>query len=1178
MRGLRLLISLLALAVLAVGFVPASLGAQEAGGPTEAVVVRLYYSDRAQLNAVAGEVDIWEVHHEAGYAVAAVTPGQYHWLVDLGYQVQIDREKTALLGIQAPLDPRFYYFDSFYSNIYELYMVDFLQLTNATYPDLTELIDIGDGWQASHGGHHRDLWVLRITNEDPAFGDIVDKPPFYLMSNIHAREVTTPEMAIRYIKYLTTGYDGAGGYGIDPDVTWLVDWNVIYVEVSQNPDGHWQNEWDIGNNWRKNMNNTLCPGGRYGIDLNRNHSFFWGCCGGSSGDPCNVLYRGPSRASEPETQAYQDYFATIFTDWNGPNGDDEYGSAAPDDASGVMITLHTYSDLVLWPWGHTSNQAPNGAQLRTIGRKLAYFNDYTPQQGYSLYPTDGTTDDWSYGKFGVASFTFEIGPSYGNCGGFFPAYECMEGEGGYPRNFWAENGPAFLYAHKIARTPYMTSYGPDTQDLVLDPNPVEQGTPVDLTALIQDYRYGGDPLATIGAAEYFVDEPGADGTGTAMSPQDGSWGGTSETAIATVDTSSLDPGTHYILVHGKKQSAPNDHWGPFTAIFLYIVEPGVSPTIEGYVRDASNNLPLDATVTAGSFHTDTDPATGYYSMTVISGTYDMNAVAAGYAISIVTGIEAHNYETVRQDFYLSPICEIFADDVESGNQGWTPEGQWAITTESSHSPSHSWTDSPGDNYGNNWNYSLISPIFDLSDYIGVALDFWHIYDLEDGYDYGYLEISTNGGGNWTQVASYNGEDQTTWMHEGVALAQLDDQSNARIRFRIDTDTYVREDGWHVDDVVLTGGGPACFTPLAPAAEFTSNSPVDLGEPMVFTNLTTGTVPIEYLWEFGDGVTSTLEHPAHIYGTAGTFTVTLSATNAYGSDDVSHPVIVLPGACVPLTEVTILGPTGGEPGVYTFTTTYEPPEATPPIGYLWDNGDVTAFSVRSLDVGSHTLTVTASNCTDTVVVDSHTIVITQTPVCTEVSGVDLTLVTTGTIRPGDEVEFSADIAPDDAVKPYTYRVTIDGAAGPTLSSGLDPLVFTHTFDLTGTHEVGIAVWNCDMQPADAVTDAVTLVVYEPGVCVPLTGITILGPTSGEPGVYTFTTAYEPPAATLPIGYLWDNGDVTAFSVRNLVAGTHTLTVTASNCTDTVVLDTHIVVIQEPVTYYYIYLPVILRVGD
>ena len=169
----------------------------------------------------------------------------------------------------------------------------------------------------------------------------------------------------------------------------------------------------------------------------------------------------------------------------------------------------------------------------------------------------------------------------------------------------------------------------------------------------------------------------------------------SEGVVATVDTTGLAAGRHYILVHGLNDDGI---WGPFTAVFLYILEPGVSPVLEGYVREAASNLPLDATVTAGAFVDTTDPATGYYSMTVISGTYDVSAIAASHVVSTVTGIVAENYQTVQQDFYLHPICDAFADDVEIGQPGWTAQTPWAITTESSHSATHSWTDSPGGNY------------------------------------------------------------------------------------------------------------------------------------------------------------------------------------------------------------------------------------------------------------------------------------------------------------------------------------------------------------------------------------------------------------------------------------------------------------------------------------------------
>jgi carboxypeptidase T len=536
-------------------------------------VIRIYVKDRDHLNAVAGRLDIWEAHPDQNYVVAAVSLAQYRWLQDLGYQVEVDAEKTIWLELAAPLDPRFYYFDSYYPNANGRYVVDFLHDVNTAYPTLTELYDAGDAWLADQPSEHdRDIWVLRVTNEDLAYGDIHDKPAFFLFATIHAREVAVPELAIRYIKYLTEGYGGQGGYGQDADVTWLVNHNVAYVLVMQNPDGHSVNEQNTAAYWRKNMDNDdgCSISNWWGVDLNRNHSFMWGCCaGGSSPSPCDETYRGPSPASEPETQAFQDFFATVMCDQNGPNGDNEQPPAAPDDTTGIFISLHSYGDQVLWPWGFSDwGPAPNDAQLATIGRKFADYNGADPT-GTIWYTVDGATDDWAYGKFGVASYTFEVGPNTGSCGGFFPAYGCIDGIDGMPRSFWAENKPALLYAHKIARTPYMTSYGPDVENVAAFPATIFPSMPVSLTATVADHRYGGDPLGPIAGAEYFVDAPGEDGTGFPLSPVDGAWGGVSEAVMAVKDTAGLALGQHYLLVHGRNS---NGDWGPFTAVFLTVVQ------------------------------------------------------------------------------------------------------------------------------------------------------------------------------------------------------------------------------------------------------------------------------------------------------------------------------------------------------------------------------------------------------------------------------------------------------------------------------------------------------------------------------------------------------------------------------------------------------------------------------
>jgi PKD repeat protein len=82
---------------------------------------------------------------------------------------------------------------------------------------------------------------------------------------------------------------------------------------------------------------------------------------------------------------------------------------------------------------------------------------------------------------------------------------------------------------------------------------------------------------------------------------------------------------------------------------------------------------------------------------------------------------------------------------------------------------------------------------------------------------------------------------------------------------------------------------------APQAGFASSSPDTVGETTIFTNTTTGTEPISYLWAFGDGATSTTKNPTHPYAAAGTYTVWLTATNSYGVNATNGTVqITSPG--------------------------------------------------------------------------------------------------------------------------------------------------------------------------------------------------------------------------------------------------------------------------------------------
>jgi hypothetical protein len=221
----------------------------------------------------------------------------------------------------------------------------------------------------------------------------------------------------------------------------------------------------------------------------------------------------------------------------------------------------------LWPWGWTADPAPNGTQLQTLGRKLAFFNGHTPKQGIGLYPTDGTTKLFAYGEMGLAAYTIELGTQHFESCSYFE------------NTLVPDNLPSLIYAIKVARTPYMTPAGPDAINLTLSSGSMEPGVPsgtlVTLSATINDSRYnnsnGTEATQNIAATEYYVDVPPWVNSPTpvpmSMLPSDGSFNSTVETVDANIDTTGWSDGQHILFVRGQDD---DDNWGAFSAIFLYI--------------------------------------------------------------------------------------------------------------------------------------------------------------------------------------------------------------------------------------------------------------------------------------------------------------------------------------------------------------------------------------------------------------------------------------------------------------------------------------------------------------------------------------------------------------------------------------------------------------------------------
>ena len=145
----------------------------------------------------------------------------------------------------------------------------------------------------------------------------------------------------------------------------------------------------------------------------------------------------------------------------------------------------------------------------------------------------------------------------------------------------------------------------------------------------------------------------------------------------------------------------------------------------------------------------------------------------------------------------------FFDDFESGTGNWTLQGTWGTTELQSHSPTHSLTESPTGNYGDNLDISAtLTNGIDLSAALDATLSFWARYDVEEGFDYMYVDVSTNGGATWNTVDSFDGTD-ATFQQYTYSLGGFVGHDSVKIRFHFVSDGGFNLDGMYIDDVMVT---------------------------------------------------------------------------------------------------------------------------------------------------------------------------------------------------------------------------------------------------------------------------------------------------------------------------------------------------------------------------------------
>jgi len=290
--------------------------------------------------------------------------------------------------------------DSAYHNYAE--MASATQSVANANPSIVSRFSIGNSYQG------RAIWAVKVSDN---VGTDENEPEVLFTANQHAREHLTVEMALYILNQLVNGYNAN-----EARIRNIVNGREIWIVFMVNPDGV---EYDVATGsyrmWRKNRQPNSGTTA-VGTDLNRNWAFQWGCCGGSSGTPSSETYRGPSPFSAPETQRVRDFVNSRVI-----------GGVQQIKAH---IDWHTYSELILWPYGYTfaDTTATLNADDRnahaTLGRNMAATNGYTPEQSSDLYIADGTINDWLWGQHKIFSYTFEMYPT-GSSPGFYPPDEVI---------------------------------------------------------------------------------------------------------------------------------------------------------------------------------------------------------------------------------------------------------------------------------------------------------------------------------------------------------------------------------------------------------------------------------------------------------------------------------------------------------------------------------------------------------------------------------------------------------------------------------------------------------------------------------------------------------------------------------------------------------------------------------
>ena len=273
----------------------------------------------------------------------------------------------------------------------ELY--DHLDNMRSKYPHLITAKSPVTSYTTHEG---REIYWVKISDH-PDIDETETRVLYTAM--IHAREPIGMQQMLFFMYHLLENYE------TDIHIRQLIDTTELCFIPCVNPDGYEYNRQTAPNGggmWRKNRRDN--QNGSYGVDLNRNFGYQ---CGyddiGSSPDPWDLTYRGPSAFSEPETQMIRDF--------------------CQNKSFPFALNYHSYSNVLLHPWGYIPDTTEHHRNFSAFAEKLTDYNAYPyGPASMVLYSGNGNSDDWMYGDQTSKPLMYAYTPEVGNSNdGFWPS-------------------------------------------------------------------------------------------------------------------------------------------------------------------------------------------------------------------------------------------------------------------------------------------------------------------------------------------------------------------------------------------------------------------------------------------------------------------------------------------------------------------------------------------------------------------------------------------------------------------------------------------------------------------------------------------------------------------------------------------------------------------------------------